>query len=48
VQILPGVARDDIIYQLADPQDLSRLNIEIDRLPLRTTERLMHQDARVR
>src|SRR6266576_283467 len=48
LQALPGMLHQYIIQFFAHPENFTRLNIHVGRLPLKTTERLMDHDARMR
>ena len=47
IEVSPGVMRQDCIQSLADQQDLLRVNLDVCRLPLKSTQRLVNHHPRV-
>src|SRR4051794_8297975 len=48
IQGLPGVLDQQLVELVARAQDLARVDVDVGRLPLKTTQRLVDQDAGVR
>src|SRR5207244_10813477 len=47
LEALPGVLHQDVVHLLAQPDDFARLDVDVRRLPLVATERLVDRDAGV-